>query len=84
MPGSRKDRPTWYRLAGIGFEFFAAVAGFTLIGYWIGNHYGRPERGVLIGAILGLVGGLYNLIRESLLAVKRQQRADREKKRDDS
>lgn len=58
-----KKRSSGSRLAGLGFEFAAAVAGLSLFGYWIGKHYGEPQLGVLIGAVLGIVGGMYNLIR---------------------
>lgn len=58
-----KKRSSRSRLAGLGFEFGAAVAGFSLFGYWIGKHYGDPRLGVLIGAVLGIIGGMYNLIR---------------------
>lgn len=61
-----KDRSSGSRLAGLGFEFAAAVAGFTLFGYWIGKHYDNPQLGVLIGAVLGIVGGMYNLIRATI------------------
>jgi F0F1-type ATP synthase assembly protein I len=63
-----KKRRTSRNLAGLGFEFAAAVAGFAFFGYWIGNHYGRAELGILIGAVLGLIGGMYNLIRATLAA----------------
>jgi F0F1-type ATP synthase assembly protein I len=63
-----KKRRNSRKLAGLGFEFAAAVAGFAFFGYWIGNHYGRAELGILIGAVLGLIGGMYNLIRVTLVA----------------
>ncbi len=75
MPGNKRDRPTWIRHSGMGLEFTAAGVGFTLIGYWIDRHYGCEPKGVLIGAGLGIVGGGYNFIRESLqreqLAIER-------------
>ena len=61
-------RPNTRRLAGIGFELAAAVAGFVLFGYWIGKYFDRPELGIVIGAVLGLIGGMYNLIRVTLAA----------------
>jgi len=57
-------------LWGMGFELVAAVAGFTLVGYWFDHHYRTYPWGVLVGLVLGLVGGMYNLIRESLAASK--------------
>lgn len=51
------------RVAGLGFEFAAAVAGFCFFGYWIGGFYDRAEIGLVIGAVLGLIGGMYNLLR---------------------
>lgn len=65
--GSRPDK-SWVRLSSIGIELVAAVAGFTLAGYWWDLHYGTPPWGLLTGVVLGLVGGMYNLIRQSLLA----------------
>jgi F0F1-type ATP synthase assembly protein I len=63
-----EDSRSWVRLSSIGFELVAAVVGFTLAGYWWDRHYGTDPWGLLIGAVLGLVGGMYNLIRQSLLA----------------
>jgi len=83
MPKGQKDRPTWIRHSGMGMEFAAAVVGLTLIGYWIDRHYGCGPKGVLIGAVLGIIGGGYNFIRESLQAakdaMKRQDRTDGDK-----
>lgn len=63
-----QDHPTWLRFGGIGLEFAAAVAVFILIGYWVDRNYGSSPKGVLIGAILGIIGGGYNFIRQSLMA----------------
>ncbi len=79
-----RDRQPWMRLAGSGVELAAAVGGFALLGYWIDRHYGSSPRGLLIGALLGLVGGFYNLIKASLSASrearKQDQESDRERK----
>jgi F0F1-type ATP synthase assembly protein I len=56
------------RFLGIGLELVGAVAGFTLIGYWIDRHYQSYPWGVVVGLALGLIGGMYNLIRQSLAA----------------
>ncbi len=65
-----KGAPRWTRHAGVGIEFAAAVAAFALVGYWIDRHYQTGPWGVLIGAGLGLIGGTYNLVRESLAAFR--------------
>lgn len=55
-------------LTSAGFEFAAAVAGLTLVGYWIDRHYDSAPWGLLIGAAVGLIGGTYNIIRAALRA----------------
>jgi len=61
-------RPNSRRLAGVGFELAAAVGGFVLFGYWVGKYFDQTELGIVIGAVLGLIGGMYNLIRVTLAA----------------
>jgi F0F1-type ATP synthase assembly protein I len=74
MPEEPKPGSDWSKLSGLGFEFAAAVAGFTLAGYFWDRHFGTAPWGLLTGAILGVVGGMYNLIRQSLLAIHRSDR----------
>ena len=61
----------------------AAVAGLSLFGYWLGDHYGNGVLGLLIGAALGVVGGMYNLIRVTLvtsgMGAERARNSDRSK-----
>jgi len=64
-PRSGGERPN---LAGIGFELVGAVVGFTFFGYLWDRHFGSRPWGLLIGALLGLIGGTYNLIRQTLAA----------------
>jgi len=70
MPEEPTSRSSWARLSSIGIELVAAVAGLTLAGYGWDRHFGTRPWGVLIGALLGLVGGMYNVIRQSLAAVR--------------
>ena len=70
MPKPNQKPATGTRLLGMGFEFAAAVAGFTLVGVWVDRHFGHAPWGVIVGVALGLIGGMYNLIRESLAASK--------------
>ena len=62
--------PGWVRHSGVGLELAGATAGFALIGYWIDRRYQTAPWGVLVGVILGLVGGLYSLVKQSLQAVR--------------
>ena len=68
--------PGWVRYSGIGLELAGAVAGFTLVGYWVDRHYGTNPWGTLGGVALGLIGGLYNLVKESLAAMRESQAED--------
>ncbi len=77
MPGDDKQKSLLGRASGVGIEFAAAVAGFALVGIWVDRHYGSGPWGLLIGLGLGLIGGTYNLVRESLLASKEAARSDR-------
>ncbi len=63
---NQAPQPSWRRLTGLGLEFFGAVFGFVLLGTWIDRSFDTSPRGVLICAILGIFGGLYNLIRSAL------------------
>lgn len=80
---NKKDRPGWLRLAGAGFELTAAVVGFAVVGLWLGRYFGNANLGLMIGAVLGIVGGLYNLIRASLV-VSRNSNQPRQSKQDES
>jgi len=86
MPAAKQDPSGPWRFAGIGVEFAASVGGLVLIGYWIDRHFQSSPKGVLIGAILGIVGGGYNLIRQALAAAKQagESRATRRHGEDDS
>jgi ATP synthase protein I len=83
MAGVEKRSASWLRFSGIGFEFAAAVAGLTLVGYWIDRHFGSQPWGLLVGLALGLVGGTYNLIRDSLAATREAARTDALRRRED-
>ena len=73
----------WIGLAGMGVEFAGAVGGFCLLGYWIDRHWEIENHlGLLLGALLGLVGGGYNMIRQALRASRTLREGD-ERRRDD-
>jgi len=74
--------PGWVRYSGVGLELAGATAGLALIGYWVDGRFGTRPWGTLVGVVIGLVGGLYNLVRESLDAV-REAKAEDDSARDD-
>ena len=77
-----KGYPGWVRHAGVGIELAGATAGLALVGYWIDGRFGSAPWGIIGGVVIGLVGGLYNLVRESLQAVKEAKVEDDESARE--
>ncbi|NIP70099.1 MAG: hypothetical protein GTO04_13245 [Planctomycetales bacterium] len=58
-------------------EYVAAVGAFCLLGWWIDRHWQIDKHwGLLICALVGLVGGMYNLIRQALAALKQADVSD--------
>ena len=68
--------PGWIRYSGVGLELAGAMAGLALVGYWIDRRFGTSPWGMLGGVVIGLVGGLYNMVRESLEAVREGKAED--------
>jgi len=66
-----KRRPRWSRYAGMGVEFASALVAFCLLGWWIDRHWQiQGHWGLFTCAMIGLVGGLYNFIRQALAAAR--------------
>lgn len=70
----RQPQTPWPRLAGMGFEFGASLAVFTLLGWWVDRHWATAPWGLLIGVLLGLIGGTYNFVREAMAAIRETNR----------
>jgi ATP synthase protein I len=77
MPAERRSAG-WIRYSGIGLELAGATAGLALVGYWIDGRFGTSPWGLLGGVVIGIVGGLYNLVRESLEAIREARTEDAE------
>ena len=72
--------PGWVKYSGVGLELAGATAGLALVGYWIDRKFGTAPWAILAGVVIGIVGGLYNLVKESLAAMRE---AGREAEDDD-
>ena len=68
--------PGWVRYSGVGLELAGATAGLALLGYWIDGKYGTTPWALLGGVALGIVGGLYNLIKQSMAAIHEAESDD--------
>ena len=77
---SEQRFPGWIRYSGAGLELAGATAGLALIGHWIDGKFGTSPWGILGGVLMGIVGGLYNLVKQSLAAVREAR--DDDAKRD--
>ena len=61
--GRGEDTSSWYRLAGIGFEFIAAVGLFGGIGWWLDGRLGTGPWLMIAGFGLGFATGLFLMVR---------------------
>ena len=75
MAGKKSDgsRSSKYRLAGMGMELAGAIIGGCLIGWYIDEQF-ETRYGLLIGALIGIVGGMYNLLRQAVKTIKDEQK----------
>ena len=55
---------------GVGLELAGAVAVFTAAGYFFDRWRGTDPWGTLIGAALGIIGGLYNMVKTAMREFK--------------
>lgn len=69
--------PGWVKYSGAGLELAGATAGLALVGYWIDGKFGTAPWALLAGVAIGIVGGLYNLIKESMAAMREAGDDDR-------
>jgi F0F1-type ATP synthase assembly protein I len=63
---TERDDKSWLRLAGLGFELAASIAGGVLIGWWIDRRLGTSPKATVGLGLIGLFGGMYNLIKTAL------------------
>lgn len=58
------------RYAGLGIELAAAVGLLALGGWWVDGRFGTAPWGLVVGALLGLVGGMAHLVRTAMGSVR--------------
>ena len=73
------DSSPWMALASAGIDVAASVLGFTLLGLWLDRHCGWTPWATISGALIGILGGLYNLVRSELKAARAASAEDRER-----
>ena len=69
----------WLRYINLGVEFAISFGAFVILGWWIGRHFDLNPGATLVGAGLGFIGAMYNLIREGL-KMQREVESERRKK----
>jgi len=75
-PSARSGKPpqmSW-GVASIAFELVGVVGVGSVIGYGVDRWMGWSPWGLLTGALIGIVGGLYTLIREAWRMASGQNR----------
>ncbi len=81
MPPDHEPQMEWPRLAGMGLEFAASVGVFMLIGWWIDRHWQiEGHKALLTCTVLGVIGGMYNFIRQAVAALRQSEREARERR----
>ncbi|MCC7351894.1 MAG: AtpZ/AtpI family protein [Phycisphaerales bacterium] len=59
------NEPNLGRYLGMGLEVAVGVGLGSLVGWWLDKRY-QWSWGMVIGAMIGLAGGMYLLIREAI------------------
>ena len=58
--------PDWGRFAGIGLQVAVGAGLGALVGSWLDKKYGWSPWGVTVGVMLGVIAGLYLLIKDAM------------------
>src|SRR3954447_7878035 len=72
LPGDTSDKPKPERekspwsYAGMGLQFAGTTAVFAFIGLYLDRRYGWSPWGTVTLSMVGVVGGLYLLIKDAL------------------
>ena len=63
-PPSSPQGPNLWRHAYAGVTFAVTLLAGSYAGVWVDRKWGSEPWGVVVGAALGMVLGIYNLLRE--------------------
>jgi len=66
-----RERAELWRLSAMGTEFVASIAGMLILGLLLDRWWGTTPVATIIGSVVGLLGGGYNLIRQAIKAEKK-------------
>ncbi len=80
MDSERRERrpdfagkPTYLTgYAGLGMELAGGIIGFLALGWWVDYQFGTGKVGLIVGAVLGCIGGMYNFIHQAIELNRRQ------------
>lgn len=64
------QQPNPWRFLGLGAELAAVVFALVLLGLWADRRWDTSPWLTLSGALFGIAGGLYNLVRVTLRSMK--------------
>jgi len=64
-PEKDREKSPWSH-AGAGIQFALTTALFAFMGVYVDRHWGTPPWGIVGFTLLGLVGGMYLLIKDAL------------------
>ena len=64
--GSGQPEKSPWSYAGAGLQFAATSAIFAFMGYYLDRRFGWTPWGVITLSCIGVIGGMYLLIKESL------------------
>lgn len=60
-----EERRRMYRMSGMGLEFAAGMIGMTALGVALHKLAGMPQWVVIACAVVGILGGGYNFLRQA-------------------
>jgi F0F1-type ATP synthase assembly protein I len=81
MEENEKFTKKYFKYSSVGFELAGGVAVFCLIGYFIDERMGTSPVGLITGAILGIIGGVYLLIKQALIINKTLEKDQADERR---